>query len=52
MFVVGRINFAGSDLAHAAALGVVELQWQNGRTVEVWPRNTEQDPLLFPVPQR
>ena len=52
MFVVGRINFAGSDLAHAAALGVVELQWQNGKTVEVWPRNTEQDPLLFPVPQR
>jgi branched-chain amino acid transport system substrate-binding protein len=52
MFVVGRINFAGSDLAHAVALGVVELQWQNGRTVEVWPRNTEQDPLLFPVPQR
>jgi branched-chain amino acid transport system substrate-binding protein len=52
LFVVGRINFAGSDLAHAAALGVVELQWQNGKTVEVWPRNTEQDPLLFPVPQR
>jgi branched-chain amino acid transport system substrate-binding protein len=52
MFVVGRINFAGSDLAHAAALGVVELQWQNGRTVEVWPRNTEQAPLLFPVPRR
>lgn len=52
MFVVGRINFAGSDLAHAAALGVVELQWQNGKTVEVWPRNTEQDALLFPVPQR
>jgi branched-chain amino acid transport system substrate-binding protein len=50
MFVVGRINFAGSDLAHAAALGVVELQWQNGKTVEVWPRNTEQDPFLFPVP--
>jgi branched-chain amino acid transport system substrate-binding protein len=52
MFVVGRINFAGSDLAHAAALGVVELQWQNGKTVEVWPRNTEQDPFLFPVPLR
>jgi len=51
MFVVGRINFAGSDLAHAAALGVVEFQWQNGKTVEVWPRNTEQDPFLFPVPQ-
>jgi branched-chain amino acid transport system substrate-binding protein len=51
-FVVGRINFAGSPLSHAAALGVVELQWQNGKTVEVWPRNTEQDPLLFPVPRQ
>ncbi len=49
-YVVGRINFAGSDLSHAAALSVVELQWQNGKTVEVWPRNTEQDPLLFPAP--
>jgi branched-chain amino acid transport system substrate-binding protein len=50
-FVVGRINFAASDLAHAAALSVVELQWQAGKTVEVWPRNTEQDPLLFPIPR-
>jgi branched-chain amino acid transport system substrate-binding protein len=49
-YVVGRINFVSSPLSHAAALNVVELQWQNGKTVEVWPRDTEQAPLLFPVP--
>jgi branched-chain amino acid transport system substrate-binding protein len=49
-YVVGRVNFASSPLAHAAALNVVELEWQNGKTVEVWPRDTAQATLLFPVP--
>ncbi len=49
-YVVGRVNFASSPLSHASPLNVVELQWQNGKTVEVWPRDTEQAPLLFPVP--
>ena len=47
---MGRVNFASSPLSHASPLNVVELQWQNGKTVEVWPRDTEQAPLLFPVP--
>jgi branched-chain amino acid transport system substrate-binding protein len=33
-YPVGPVKFA-SD--HAAILNVVELQWQNGKTVQVWP---------------
>jgi branched-chain amino acid transport system substrate-binding protein len=44
-YPVGPVKF-GSD--HAAVLGVVELQWQNGKTVQVWPTSDAQAKLRLP----
>lgn len=46
-YVVGPVSF---DPLHAAKLNVVELQWQNGKTVQVWPTTDAQAKLLFPAP--
>lgn len=47
-YVVGPIKF---DDKHAAALPVVELQWQHGDTVVVGPTNkVATGKILFPIP--
>lgn len=46
-YPVGPVEF---DDRNTAALQVAELQWQNGRTVVVWPEDRQTGPLLFPVP--
>jgi branched-chain amino acid transport system substrate-binding protein len=45
-YVVGPVKF-GSD--HAAILNVVELQWQNGKTVQVWPTKDAQAKFQIPL---
>jgi branched-chain amino acid transport system substrate-binding protein len=46
-YPVGRVKF-GAD--NTAKLGVVEVQWQKGNTVVVWPKPLATGPFLFPVP--
>ena len=46
-FVVGPVHF---DAQHFATLPIVELQWQAGRTVVVWPARAATGRLLFPIP--
>lgn len=46
-YVVGPIRF---DDDHTAKIPVVTLQWQNGKTVVVWPKESKTGELLFPLP--
>jgi len=46
-FVVGPVRF---DAQHFAPLPIVEVQWQQGRTVVVWPAKAATGKLLFPIP--
>jgi branched-chain amino acid transport system substrate-binding protein len=46
-YVVGPIKF---DENHTAKLPVVSLQWQNGKTVIVWPTTSKTGEFLFPLP--
>lgn len=46
-YVVGPIHF---DANHTSKLPMVELQWQNGKTYVVWPRNRATGKFLFPRP--
>ena len=46
-YVVGPIKF---DENHTAKLPVVSLQWQNGKTVIVWPKAQKTGDFLFPLP--
>lgn len=45
-YVVGPVKF-GAD--HTSKLPMVELQWQGGKTVIVWPKAQETGQLLFPM---
>jgi branched-chain amino acid transport system substrate-binding protein len=47
-FPVGHVSF---EADHAARLSLVELQWQNGKTKVVWPKQYANSSLLFPVPE-
>jgi branched-chain amino acid transport system substrate-binding protein len=47
-YVVGPIKF---DENHTAELPVVSLQWQNGKTVIVWPKDAKTGDVLFPLPK-
>ncbi len=47
-FPVGHVSFQAD---HAARLSLVELQWQNGKTKVVWPKQFANSSLLFPVPE-
>ncbi len=47
VYPVGPVKFGEN---HAAALGIVELQWQNGTPRVVWPAERSTAQLLFPVP--
>jgi branched-chain amino acid transport system substrate-binding protein len=38
------------DENHTAKLPIVELQWQGGRTVIVWPKSAKTGDFLFPLP--
>jgi hypothetical protein len=38
------------DSRNTATLQVAELQWQNGKTVVVWPADRKTGSFLFPVP--
>ena len=46
-YVVGPIKF---DENHTAKLPIVALQWQNGKTVIVWPKAAKTGDFLFPLP--
>jgi branched-chain amino acid transport system substrate-binding protein len=46
-YPVGRVKF-GPD--HTAKLAVVEVQWQGGKTVVVWPKQQATGSFLFPAP--
>ncbi|WP_246161857.1 amino acid ABC transporter substrate-binding protein [Segnochrobactrum spirostomi] len=47
IYVVGPVKF---DAAHTAKLPLVELQWQSGKTVVVWPKDHATGTILFPLP--
>ena len=46
-YVVGPVKF---DESHTAKLPMVEMQWQNGKQVIVWPKAQATGTFLFPVP--
>jgi branched-chain amino acid transport system substrate-binding protein len=46
-YVVGPVKF---DANHTSKLPIVELQWQGGRTVIVWPKDRATGTMLFPMP--
>jgi branched-chain amino acid transport system substrate-binding protein len=46
-YVVGPIKFSAE---HTAALPIVSLQWQGGKTVIVWPKERKTGDFLFPMP--
>ncbi len=46
-YVVGPVQF---DSSHTSKLPIAVDQWQNGRTVVVWPRSLANGQFLFPVP--
>jgi branched-chain amino acid transport system substrate-binding protein len=46
-YVVGPVKF-GQD--HTSKLPIVELQWQGGKTVIVWPKKSATGQMLFPAP--
>ena len=46
-YVVGPVKFAPD---HTSKLPMVELQWQGGKTVIVWPKTQATGQLLFPMP--
>ena len=46
-YVVGPVKF---DANHTSKLPMVELQWQGGKTVIVWPKASATGKLLFPMP--
>lgn len=46
-FVVGPVKF---DEGHTSKFPMSELQWQNGKTVVVWPKAQASGQLLFPMP--
>lgn len=47
-FVVGPVKF---DADHTATLPMVLNQWQNGKTVVIWPKDQATGEPLFPMPQ-
>lgn len=47
MYVVGPVKF---DKDHTAKLPMVEMQWQNGKQVIVWPKSQATAKFLFPAP--
>ena len=46
-YVVGPVKF---DENHTAKLPIVALQWQDGKTVIVWPKSAKTGEFLFPLP--
>jgi branched-chain amino acid transport system substrate-binding protein len=46
-YVVGPVKFAAD---HTAKLPIAEDQWQNGKTVVVWPKSKATGKFLFPRP--
>ncbi len=46
-YPVGPVKFTD----HVSVLGLACVQWQNGKTVVVWPSNRSTGSLLFPVPK-
>jgi branched-chain amino acid transport system substrate-binding protein len=46
-YPAGPVKF---DSRNTATLQVAELQWQNGKTVVVWPTDRKTGSFLFPVP--
>ena len=46
-YVVGPVKF---DASHTSKLPIVELQWQGGKTVIVWPKERATGPMLLPMP--
>ncbi len=46
-YVVGPVKF---DENHTSKLPIVEMQWQGGKQVIVWPKAQATAPIKFPVP--
>jgi branched-chain amino acid transport system substrate-binding protein len=46
-YPVGPVRF---DAQHAAKLNMAEMQWQNGKTVVVWPKDRQTGSFLAPIP--
>ena len=45
--VVGPVEFADD---HTATLPLVEAQWQDGKSVVVWPDDKATGKIIFPLP--
>ena len=46
-YVVGPVRF---DAGHASRIPIVQMQWQGGKAVVVWPRDRANGQLIFPLP--
>jgi branched-chain amino acid transport system substrate-binding protein len=46
-YVVGPVKFAPD---HTSTLPVVSEQWQNGKSIIVWPKSAKTGEFLFPLP--
>jgi branched-chain amino acid transport system substrate-binding protein len=49
-YAVGHINFAKGPGGHTSALPTFMLQWQNGQTQIVYPRNLATAKIIYPLP--
>jgi len=46
-YVVGRVKF---DANNTSAIPITVMQWQNGQSVVVWPKDHANGKLIFPLP--
>ncbi len=46
-YVIGPVKF---DVTNTSKVPVVEMQWQNGKSVIVWPKDRANATILFPMP--
>lgn len=46
-YVVGPVKF---DAAHTSRIPITVMQWQNGKSVVVWPKASANGKLIFPLP--
>lgn len=47
-YVVGPVKF---DSGNTSAISITVMQWQNGKSVVVWPKDRATGKLIFPLPE-
>jgi branched-chain amino acid transport system substrate-binding protein len=47
-YVVGPVKF---DASNTSAIPITVMQWQNGKSVVVWPKDRANGKLIFPLPE-